>query len=121
MRFDRSANESWQSQRELQVSSLLSVSLCPLGKLQLQCRYYGITRMSMARDFYLFFAEYFLENFHKLYIVLIPELTARSAVRRGLLIPLGYLHPGKCEHSEVQSHRSCHGRFLSLCACASHH
>ena len=23
---------------------------------------------------------------------------------RGLLIPLGYLHPGKCEHSEVQSH-----------------
>ncbi len=40
---------------------------------------------------------------------------------RGLLIPLGYLHPGKCEHSEVQSHRSCHGRFLSLCACASHH
>ena len=22
---------------------------------------------------------------------------------RGLLIPLGYLHPGKCEHSEVQS------------------
>ncbi len=29
---------------------------------------------------------------------------ARSAVRRGLLIPLGYLHPGKCEHSEGQSH-----------------
>ncbi len=25
---------------------------------------------------------------------------------RGLLILLGYLHPGKCEHSEVQSHRS---------------
>ncbi len=23
---------------------------------------------------------------------------------RGLLIPLGYLHPAKCEHSEVQSH-----------------
>ena len=22
---------------------------------------------------------------------------------RGLLIPHGYLHPGKCEHSEVQS------------------
>ncbi len=41
--------------------------------------------------------------------VLIPEPTARSAVpgvspMRGLLIPLGYLHPGKCEHSEVQSH-----------------
>ncbi len=41
---------------------------------------------------------------------LIPEPTARSAVRRGLLIPLGYLHPGKCEHSEVQSHPPCHGR-----------
>ncbi len=59
---------------------------------------------------------------HKSHFTLIvPEPTARSAVRRGLLIPLGYLHPGKCEHSEVQSHRSCHGRFLSLCACASHH
>ncbi len=38
-----------------------------------------------------------------------PEPTARSAVPRvspgrGLLILLGYLHPGKCEHSEVQSH-----------------
>ncbi len=35
-----------------------------------------------------------------------PEPTARSAVPgvspgRGLLIPHGYLHPGKCEHSEV--------------------
>ncbi len=40
---------------------------------------------------------------------------------RELLIPLGYLHPGECEHSEVQSHRSCHGRISSLCACASHH
>ena len=30
---------------------------------------------------------------------------------RGLLIPLGYLHPGKCEHSEVQSHPPlCDGR-----------
>ena len=57
----------------------------------------------------------------QLYYTVIPEPTARSAVRRGLLIPLGYLHPGKCEHSEVQSHRFCHGRFLSLCACASHH
>ena len=41
---------------------------------------------------------------------IIPEPTARSAVRRGLLISLGYLHPGKCEHSEVQSHPPCHGR-----------
>ena len=46
---------------------------------------------------------------------LVPEPTARSAVPgvspgRGLLIPLGYLHPGKCEHSEVQSHPPCHGR-----------
>ena len=37
---------------------------------------------------------------------LIPEPTARSAVPgvspgRGLLIPHGYLHPGKCEDSEV--------------------
>ncbi len=44
----------------------------------------------------------------------IPEPTARSAVPgvspgRGLLIPLGYLHPGKCEHNEVQSHPPCHG------------
>ena len=43
-------------------------------------------------------------------IIFFPEPTARSAVRRGLLIPLGYLHPGKCEHSEVQSHPPCHGR-----------
>ena len=50
-----------------------------------------------------------------------PEPTARSAVRRGLLIPLGYLHPGKCEHREVQSHCFCHGRFSPLFACASHH
>ena len=28
----------------------------------------------------------------------------------GLLIPLGYLHPGKCEHSEVKSRPPCHGR-----------
>ncbi len=46
---------------------------------------------------------------------IIPEPTARSAVPgvspgRGLLIPLGYLHPGKCEHSEVRSHPPCHGR-----------
>ncbi len=32
---------------------------------------------------------------------------------RGLLIPLGYLHPGKCEHSEVQSHPPlCNGRSM---------
>ncbi len=41
-------------------------------------------------------------------IDLIPEPTARSAVPgvspgRGLLIPHGYLHPGKSEHSEVKS------------------
>ena len=36
---------------------------------------------------------------HKIFI---PEPSARSAVRRGLLIPHGYLHPGKSEHSEVQ-------------------
>ena len=47
--------------------------------------------------------------------------SGRKPGGRGLLIPLGYLHPGKCEHSEVQSHRFCHGRFSSLCACASHH
>ncbi len=41
------------------------------------------------------------------------EPTRRSGVSpgRGLLIPLGYLHPGKCEHSEVQSHPPlCNGR-----------
>ncbi len=42
--------------------------------------------------------------------MLIPEPTVQSAVRRGLLIPLGYLHPGKCEHSEMQSHPPCHGQ-----------
>ena len=30
---------------------------------------------------------------------IIPEPTARSAVRRGLLIPHGYLHPGKSKHT----------------------
>ena len=40
---------------------------------------------------------------------------------RGLLIPLGYLHPAKCEHSEVQSRRWTVdvGWFSSLCACAT--
>ncbi len=42
------------------------------------------------------------------YVFLVPEPTARSAVPgaspgRGLLIPHGYLHPDKSEHSEVQS------------------
>ncbi len=41
----------------------------------------------------------------------VPEPTARSAVRRGLLIPHGYLHPGKSEHSEVQQQ----GNLLPLC------
>ena len=44
----------------------------------------------------------------------IPEPTARSAVRRGLLIPHGYLHPGKCEHSEVQSSSMIAGASLWL-------
>ena len=40
------------------------------------------------------------------YDSVIPEPTARSAVPgvspgRGLITPHGYLHPGKCEHSEV--------------------
>ena len=58
---------------------------------------------------------------------IIPEPTARSAVPgvspgRGLLIPHGYLHPGKCEHNEVQSHRFlCKVIISSLCACVSHH
>ncbi len=48
--------------------------------------------------------------------ILVPEPTARSAVPvvspgRGLLTPHGYLHPGKCEHSEVTE-----GTFA--CACA---
>ncbi len=39
---------------------------------------------------------------------IVPEPTARSAVPgvspgRGLLIPHGYLHRGKSEHSEVKS------------------
>ncbi len=50
--------------------------------------------------------------------IIIPQPTARSvsplargvSPGRGLLIPLGYLHPGKCEHREVQSHPPCHGR-----------
>ena len=31
-----------------------------------------------------------------------------------LLIPHGYLHPGKCEHSEVQSHPPCNGRTVVI-------
>ena len=47
---------------------------------------------------------------------LIPKQTARSAVLgvspgQELLIPLGFLHPGKCKHSEVQSYPPvCNGR-----------
>ena len=46
--------------------------------------------------------------------IIFPEPTARSvpgvSPGRGLLIPLGYSHPGKCEHMEVQSHPSlCNG------------
>ena len=47
-------------------------------------------------------------------IFIIPEPTARSAVRRGLLILHGYLHPGKCEHSEVQSSSMIAGASLWL-------
>ena len=35
-----------------------------------------------------------------------PGEVSRQRAGRRLLIPLGYLHPGKCEHSEVQSHPS---------------
>ncbi len=57
---------------------------------------------------------------------IIPEPTARSAVPgvspgRGLLIPLGYSHPGKCEHSEVQSHPPCHGRTTNDGFCCHAH
>ncbi len=43
---------------------------------------------------------------HVFLVIIIPEPTARSAVPgvspgRGLLIPHGYLHPDKSEHSEV--------------------
>ena len=56
-------------------------------------------------DFMAFYG--FNTGYSKLYKV-IPEPTARSAVPgvspgRGLLIPHGYLHAGKGEHSEVQS------------------
>ncbi len=49
----------------------------------------------------------------------IPEPAAQSAVPgvspgRGLLIPHGYLHPGKCEHSEVQSSSIIAGASLWL-------
>ncbi len=52
-------------------------------------------------------------------LIFIPEPTARSAVKgvspgRGLLIPHGYLHPGKCEHSEVQSSSMISGASLWL-------
>ncbi len=46
----------------------------------------------------------------KIHIVSNPRANGakRSSGRKlGLLIPLGYLHPEKCEHSEVQSQRRC--------------
>ncbi len=54
-----------------------------------------------------------------IFLWIIPEPTARSAVPgvspgRGLLIPHGYLHPGKCEHSEVQSSSMIAGASLWL-------
>ncbi len=47
-----------------------------------------------------------LDFFKKSPCGIVPETTARSAVPgvspgRGLLIPHGYLHPRKSEHSEV--------------------
>ncbi len=50
--------------------------------------------------------------------IIFPEPTTPSAVSgvspgRGLLIPLGYLHPGKCEHSGLESHPPlCNGRWM---------
>ena len=46
-------------------------------------------------------------------IDIFPESTARSAVPdvslgRGLIIPLCYLHLGKCEHSGMQSYPPMH-------------
>ncbi len=62
-----------------------------------------------------YYAETFSGSLGSPVFVPEPKPTARSAVPgvspgRGLLIPLGYLHPGKCEHSEVQNHPPCHGR-----------
>ena len=65
--------------------------------------------------------SYILEKKAKMHysMHLFPEPTARSAVPgvspgRGLLIPHGYLHPGKCEHSEVQSSSMIAGASLWL-------
>ncbi len=45
----------------------------------------------------------------------IPEATAPGvSPGRGLLIPHGYLHPGKCEHSEVQSSLMFAGRVTLI-------
>ncbi len=57
---------------------------------------------------------YYMHVFLVIWIKIIPEPTARSAVRRGLLIPQGYLHPGKCEHSEVESSSMIAGASLWL-------
>ena len=53
-----------------------------------------------------FYSGYIGRLWTGIYWTFIPEPTARSAVRRGLLIPHGYLHPGKSEHSEVLLLRS---------------
>ena len=42
----------------------------------------------------------------------IPRANGRKPGAR-VTNPLGYLHPGKCEHSEVQSHPPlCNGRWM---------
>ncbi len=40
-----------------------------------------------------------VEGWPWFWLLFVPEPTARSAVRRGLLIPHGYLHPGKSKHT----------------------
>ena len=57
------------------------------------------------------------EAYQKSEPLIIPEPTARSAVPgvspgRELLIPHGYLLPGKCEHSEVQLRSA---KFINDC------
>ena len=58
----------------------------------------------------------YLTPLEDLFIIIFPEPTEQSGVPgvspgRGLLIPLAYLHLGKCEHSEVESHPPRHGRW----------
>ena len=49
-------------------------------------------------------------SMNNLFQIANPQANPAVSPGRGLLIPLGYLHRGKCEHSEVQSQRPCHGR-----------